>query len=82
MTSVEGYRAAEIRVAQALDAAQLRKPRRFRARMRKLAAYRQGYYEGLLFAHWQLLLGGFPERNEREIRDILGSLNKGSAGGS
>ena len=45
------HRAAEIIVEKALNDASDNCPRRFRNKMKKSAAYRQGYHDGLLVAH-------------------------------
>ena len=72
-SALDGFRAAAVIVRRALDAAAKDRPRRMSGKMRKLAAYREGYYAGLLLAHCQHALGKFPEQNAEEIRKALTS---------
>lgn len=64
--SLDGYRAAFIAIDNLLDAAASKLPKRLGGR-EHLAAYREGYYNGLLLAHCQSAFGEFPEHNVTAI---------------
>ncbi len=70
-----GYRAASIAIENLLDDAASKLPKRLGNR-EHLAAYREGYYNGLLLAHSQLALGEFPEHNVNTIEMILSQNNE------
>ena len=70
-SALDGYRAAAIHTIRALDAARKERPRRRTLKMTKTAAYREGYYSGLLTAHCQHALGEYPEVNASVIRATL-----------
>ena len=71
---LDGYRAAEIIIAQYLDTYKELVPKRSRKKHTKTKAYTQGYFDGLVFAHCQLALGSFPEHNKEEIFMALKSI--------
>ena len=70
-TRFEGLLATSKVIRLSLDKAEEKKPRRMTKKMRRSAAYWQGYYEGLLEAHCQMALAEFPESNTARIREIL-----------
>jgi len=70
-SALDGWKAAALIVRRALDDAQKNRPRRRSWKMQRLAAYREGYYAGLLLAHGQHALGEFPGQNADAIRDAL-----------
>lgn len=71
VTSLDGYRAAAVMVETFLKYAEKNRPRRGAFGDRRRAAYREGYYMGLLFAHSMHVFGDFPSKNETPIRTIL-----------
>lgn len=70
-SNLNGYTAAGKVIKQALDNAQNNKPRRYSEKWKRSAAYRLGYYDGLLLAHCQLALGEYPTFNQKQIGVIL-----------
>ena len=70
-SALDGYRAAEIIVEKALNESSDNCPRRFSNKMKRSAAYRQGYHDGLLVAHCQHALGAAPDCNQEAIRAAL-----------
>ncbi len=72
---LDGYRAAVILVEKMLDEAEAKCPKRMLRINRDSAAYRAGVYEAVLTAHCWMVLGEFPEHNERTIREALKSSN-------
>jgi hypothetical protein len=68
--SLDGYRAASIAVENLLDDASSKLPKRLGGRDH-LAAYKEGYYNGLLLAHCQFAMGEFPEHNVTAIELLL-----------
>lgn len=70
-SALDGYRAAASVVKRMLDEAATCRPLRRSWKMQRLAAYREGYYEGLLAAHCQHAMGAHPEHNARDIRNEL-----------
>lgn len=71
VTALQGYQAAAQQVEQRLDLAEKVRPKRLKPGYRQSAAYRQGLWEGLLFAHSMHALGQFPQSNETPIRAYL-----------
>ena len=71
MSEHDGYRAAAILIERLLADAEAYRPEHWNQDMHKLAAYRQGYYDGLLLAHCQMAMGEFPERNKDVIKKAL-----------
>ncbi len=72
---LNGYRAASIAVENLLEDAASKLPKRLGGHDH-LAAYKEGYYIGLLLAHSQLALGEFPEHNVTTIEMILAQNNE------
>lgn len=70
-SALDGYRAAASVVRRMLDDAAQRRPLLRSWKMQRLAAYREGYYEGLLAAHCQHAMGEHPEHNAEDIRKEL-----------
>lgn len=75
VTTLDGFKAACINVEHALNAAEQAQPRRLKPRFHESAAYRQGLFEGLLYAHCQHSLCEFPEQNAEVISSILKAGN-------
>ena len=78
---LDGYRAAFIAIQNMMEEAYFRRPKKMGGR-EHLAAYREGYYIGLLFAHCQSAFGEFPEHNVTAIKVILSQHASQSAVGS
>lgn len=72
-TRLQGYLAASISIEKMLDDAQKDRPERLPSRWKQTASYREGYFEGLLFASCMTVLGEFPRvpENAQRIRFIL-----------
>jgi hypothetical protein len=70
---LRGYQAAAKRVEEALDRAKEKRPKRCTAKMQKSAAFREGYWNGLLVAHCFHVWGQFPlqEQNAKDIAETL-----------
>ncbi len=67
--ALEGYKAASITVEGMLDrAADARPEERNIAKLKSSAAYKEGYYDGLLVAHCFQAWGEFPEHPENAPR--------------
>ena len=77
VTSADGYRAAGIIIKLALAEAQERRPKRCTERMKKTAAYCEGYFAGLVAAACQLALGEYPSFNVETIQRTLSPNEKG-----
>ena len=71
LTRLRGYEAAFICIERSLLEAKRHLPRRLSWKHQRLAAYREGYYMGLLTAHCQSALGEHPECNAKEIEAII-----------
>ena len=69
-SQLDGYKAASFRVCQMVEDAWERRPSR-RYSARQSAAYRDGYYDGLLAAHCLHALGDHPGHNEDAIRSAI-----------
>jgi hypothetical protein len=78
-SALDGFQAAALLVRRALDQAQSDRPLRRSWKMKKLAAYREGYFAGLLLAYCQHALGDFPEQNADAIREALKPNTKAEA---
>lgn len=74
-TRLDGYRAAAIAVQNMMEEAYSKRPRKMGGR-EHLAAYREGYYTGLLLAHCQFAFGEFPQHNATAIEMILSQNEK------
>ena len=70
-SALRGYQVAARVVVEMLDDAARRKPAKASYRMQRLAAYRQGYYDGILAAHCQHALGEYPEQNREAIERVM-----------
>ena len=68
-TRLDGYRAAAFHIEDALDKAQAKRPAK--QGKRHLAAYRSGYFDGLVLAHCLTVFGEYPARNADAIKLIL-----------
>jgi len=66
-SALRGYRAAAKVIDSLLDEAQKKRPKQTSYKMQRLAAYREGYFDGLLMAHCQHAMGENPEQNQEAI---------------
>ena len=74
-SQVDGYRAASVIVNEHLNAAEARKPKTQRYVNGGSASFREGYYQGLLFAHCMQAYGEFPAANADIIKRTLQRAN-------
>lgn len=73
-----GYRAAFAIIDEMIAAADKVRPRRPTQKMRRTAAFRQGYFEALAFAHRFSALGEYPLQEENAGL-IQAAMNKAAA---
>lgn len=71
VTSLDGYRAAADTVESWLRLVDKNRPRRLKKGYRKSAAYREGYWQALMFAHCLHAMGEYPLSNAAAIRAYL-----------
>lgn len=69
-TKLQGYQAASKRIKKAMRAASDAAPKR-RGGREHLAAYREGYWSGLVIAYALLSYGEFPAHNAEAINETL-----------
>jgi hypothetical protein len=69
-TELDGYHAAEKIIEGLMNKAQAQAPKRH-PKVRN-AAFRAGYFEGLVVCHSLLALGQFPLANSGQIKEALG----------
>lgn len=70
---LRGYVAAAYLVEEMLDESRADRPKRRSLKMAKSAAYREGYWHGLLAAHCMHALGEHPtqEKNAAQIAEVF-----------
>lgn len=72
ITQLDGYQAASVLIEKALNSAEKKRPILAGWKLnRRSNEYKQGYYDGLLFAHCLDALGKFPEHNRKQILKTL-----------
>lgn len=70
-TQLDGFKAASLIVRGMLNYASKERPEDRDFSMRETNEYKEGYYNGLLFAHCQHALGEYPSFNVEAIRKAL-----------
>lgn len=68
-TRIEGYEAADFIIEEMMKKARENEPKR--KVDKRSAAYRQAYFDGLLFAHCMMVMGAHPNSNVEPIRAAL-----------
>lgn len=68
---IDGYVAAFKEITAMMREAEKKRPLRHTLKDSKKAAFREGYYQGLVVAHCTKALGEFPDHNKEAIKKAL-----------